>query len=376
MDRDQFDRLSRLIGSVGTRRDALRALLTGAVAGVAAGPIVGMNDAAAKRKRRKGRNRQARSQGKVERRSEPIIPLECPNTCNANCSTKPLIGGSNLTRCNFNDRDLDGVQLNGANLSRACFGNASLRFANFRGANLSGTCFCGADLAGADFRGTSASIGQLSCGQLACNTILPNGKPAVACAQGEACCNGECVQTGRDPNNCGACGVQCGPCQFCNSGTCENLPDAQFDCNGDPLGISQGRVCTTGPNTGICDGGLCNCGPGGKYDEDANVCLCNQTNTEFCQAEFGNCCEIESTCLVAGAIFESEFQCPACGPGGSPYTNLCCEYLCAASSPGPRPKKFVCIDNAEPGHTRCDSSFEGCSFNGADFVEACGACGA
>jgi hypothetical protein len=380
MDRDRFDRLSRLIGAAGTRRDALRTLVAGAIAGATAATLAGADESEAKRKRRNGRKRRAGSQGKKSGSQRDLIPLQCPNTCNQNCSNKPLIGGANLSKCNLNDRDLDGVNLGGANLSGACFGNSSLRNANFRGANLSGTCFCGADLTGADFRGTSATLAQLQCGTVACNTILPNGKPAVPCARGERCCNGECVLIGSDPDNCGRCGVQCGTCQFCNFGTCEDLPDLQYDCNRAPLitqtsGLCTGQ-CTDGPNTGICDGGICNCGPRGVYNPASNVCQCDQDGQETCaEDEDFPCCEVTRTCLD-NAQFCTELTCVECGFGGSPYTNLCCEYLCAASGPGPRPKKFVCIENAEPGHTRCDASFEGCSFNDANFVQTCGACGA
>jgi hypothetical protein len=85
----------------------------------------------------------------------------------------------------------------------------------------------------------------------------------------------------------------------------------KFDCNGDPLEeLERGGVCTSGPNTGICDGGLCNCGPGGKYDEDANVCFCTQTNVETC-AESDQCCEVLEVCFV-NPEFQTEFTCIDC----------------------------------------------------------------
>jgi hypothetical protein len=366
MDRDRFDRLSRLVAAAGTRRDALRLLLGGAVLGVA----VGVEDAAA-RKRKRSR---AGQRGKVRAQQEQ--PL-CPTTCNQNCSNKPLHGGVNLTRCNLSERDLDGVNLRGANLTRVCFENSSLRHVNFRGANLSGTCFCGADLRGADFRGTKLTTAQLACFAIVdCQTILPNGRPALPCAPGETCCDGVCVDLGDDPNNCGACGTACGVCQFCNFGVCDDLADEFFDCNRNPL-VPDGEtgVCTAGPHTGICDGGQCNCGPQAVYDDEANVCLCDQAGRDFCETTEDECCVVDKTCLDGG-VYSNELDCVACGPGGAPLTNLCCEYLCAAPGPGPRPKRFVCIENAVPGTTRCDGSFEGCSFNGADFVDSCTACGA
>ena len=309
MDRDQFDRLSRLVAAAGTRRDALRLLVAGAVAGAA----IGGDDAAA-RKRQRGESRQRK---KV--RSQQL-PVQCPSTCNQNCSNKPLHPGVNLTKCDLNERDLDGVNLSSSNVTKACFGDSSLRYANFRGANVSGACFCGADLTGADFRGTKVTTQQLACATVACNTILPNGKPAVACAKGQTCCNGVCVNTGSDPNNCGACGKTCGACQFCNFGKCQNLADGKFDCARQPLVPAGGGVCSQGlctptANTGICDLGFCNCGPHGVYDEDANVCVCDQDGVDTC-AEDGDCCEVEQTCLANGE-YCSDLLCFDCTPGES-----------------------------------------------------------
>jgi hypothetical protein len=283
-------------------------LIAGAIVGVLSGSALDSADTEAARKRRKNRKRKARGEA---------IPLQCPTTCNQNCSNKPLRGGSNLTRCNLSDRNLDGVQLNGSNLTRACFEDSSLRYANFRGANVSGTCFCGADLTGADFRGTGVTAGQLGCAaKVACNTILPNGKPAVQCPAGETCCDGECVETGSDPDNCGGCGVFCGPCQFCNFGECEDLPDGAFDCNRNPLIAGTSSLCTgqctPGSNTGICDGGICNCGPGGVYNPSLNICQCNQDAVESC-AEFDDCCQVLQTCLDDG-LYCTEPACLDCEP--------------------------------------------------------------
>jgi hypothetical protein len=358
MDRDRIDRLSRLVAAAGSRRDALRLIVAGAMAGSALG------EGAAARKRERGRHRQRRP---VRAQQEPPV---CPTTCTQDCSTKPLHGGVNLTRCDFTERDLDGANLRGANLTRACFGHANLRFADLRATNVAGACFCGAALTGANFRGSNVTAEQLACANVACDTILPNGKPAVPCDRGERCCDGVCVAVATDPDNCGSCGNPCGVCQFCNFGTCEDLADGQFDCNRAPLVAADGGVCTAEPHTGICDGGVCNCGPGGDYDAVANICRCNQDSTINCDDdETGQCCEILETCLVNGQ-FQTEFVCFNCGSGGT--TDLCCEYSCG----GAGPDKFVCIPHATPGVTQCDDSFEGCAFNDGTFVAACADCGA
>jgi hypothetical protein len=305
MDREHFDRLSRLVAAAGTRRDALRLL----VAGVVAGSVGGAGLA-------EGRKRHSRDRGRSETGAEQV--LNCTDRGCISCANKKIGPGANLTRCDLNRRlDLHDTSLAGSNLTRACLGDADLRNVNFRGAQLQGTCFCGSNLRGADFRGSNVTQEQLACAKVGCTTILPNGKPAVVCKGTETCCNGVCVNIRNDVNNCGACGHACGVCQGCAGGTCEDLPDFQFDCNRTPLRVdSPDLVCTAGPNTGICDLGLCNCGPGGVYDADANVCRCDQDNTDLCaEPPTERCCQIEETCLVDQTLFTTRTQCVDCPSG-------------------------------------------------------------
>ena len=348
MDRDQFDRLSLHVAAAGTRRDALRLLVAGALAGVAG------HVATAQARKRRNRRR-----GKQERVRGEQAEL-CTTLC-VDCSAKPIQPGANLARCDFDDEsftdglnlssanlskacfarsELRGARFNGADVSRACFADADLTGASFLGANVSRAVFCGADLRGADFRGSNVTSAQLACATVGCDTILPNGRPAVTCAAGETCCDGICVRTGSDPDNCGACGNACGACRFCNFGRCDALADGRFDCNRVPLEQVGDSVCTAGPNTGICDGGVCNCGDG-AYDAAANACRCGPVEADDC-AGAGQCCEVSTTCLSDGS-FVALADCVDCDGGGSP-TNLCCDYACQ----GTEPDKFVCIPNASP----------------------------
>ncbi|MFN8593701.1 MAG: pentapeptide repeat-containing protein [Thermomicrobiales bacterium] len=293
MDRNQFDGLSRLVAAGESRRDALRLLLGGAVAGAAVG-VVG---AAAKGTR-------TRQSTRSKTRAARQTPL-CPPTCNQNCDNKPIHGGVNLSKCNLSDRDLDGVNLGGSNLDKACFEGASLRNVSFRGANVLGACFCNADLRGADFRGSNLTPKHLACAKPGCDTILPSGKKAIVCGKNETCCNGICVNTRTDPDNCGVCGRGCGVCQGCAGGACEDLPDGLFDCTGQPLvpfgptNYCQAGLCTASNQTGICDGGQCNCGPLGAYDPDTSTCGCNEEGLGVCnEIRPRGCCEIAATCLA------------------------------------------------------------------------------
>ena len=313
MDRDQFDRISRLVAAAGTRRGALRLLVAGAVAGVGHGSVA-------------ARQRRGRTRDRV--RAEQAA--DCPNRC-LNCTNKPLVPGGNLTRCDFDHKEfVDGLNLSAANLSNTCFAESELRKSIFRGANASGACFaesdltdanfrgaalaktvfCGADLTGADFRGSNVTAAQLACATVGCNTILPNGKSAAPCASGQACCGGPCVDTDTDRTNCGACGHRCAPCHICQSGQCVPAPNNTVDCRNTALQPSDnGGRCTASSGTGVCIDGACSCGFG-VYDETRNVCQCDASNTQDCANNRPpDCCRVVEVC-TNGA---TGFACVECG---------------------------------------------------------------
>jgi hypothetical protein len=238
MERDTFDRLVRLFADARSRRAALRLAIGGAVLGVAT-----VEETAARR-RRKRRRVQAQQ-----------VPGEVPEIClipggtgcskpQGNCANKRIGPGANLTNCNFITPSGGVFQTNfaganltgtcwladdlfnrpnfkGANLTNACFFEAELDFADFRGANLKGATFCLADLTGADFRGSNLTQEQLARAQrFACNTILPNGKPAVKCAAGQTCDPEFSDCTCQQDSDCSRTGLNCNR-PACVSGFCE-----------------------------------------------------------------------------------------------------------------------------------------------------------
>jgi hypothetical protein len=82
-------------------------------------------------------------------------------------------------------------------------------------------------------QGRSCGLGTDGCGgQLACGNCSPGFmcNPAGACVPGQICaagfsfCNGACIPTSSDNNNCGGCGIRCpittGIPYFCNGGKC------------------------------------------------------------------------------------------------------------------------------------------------------------
>ncbi len=57
----------------------------------------------------------------------------------------------------------------------------------------------------------------------------------VACTGNQTACDGGCVNTQNDPNNCGTCGHACGSGLLCSGGQCSttcNPPETT--CNGSP----------------------------------------------------------------------------------------------------------------------------------------------
>jgi hypothetical protein len=259
MDRPQFDRLSRLVASAGTRRNVLRLLMASATAGIA------NRDNAAARKRHHTRDR-----GPARARAGQA--LQCTTIC-LDCSTKKPIPGANLTRCDFDEQDLAGVNLGGANLTRACFARADLHNARFRGANVSGTCFCGADLTGADFRGSKVTSEQLACATVDCTTILPDGTSAAPCAKGERCCDGVC--------RAGDCGPR----------TCSGGPPVETGCNANP------PSCTC-PSGTTCEEGLCCIASGQPEGSVPGFFCCSSTSLAgiCCSDPFLGKCTSDAGC--------------------------------------------------------------------------------
>jgi hypothetical protein len=87
-----------------------------------------------------------------------------------------------------------------------------------------------------------------------------NGRPcAVLCTMGFVCCNGACVNTRNDINNCGGCGNVCpGPNPFCAGTACGTAPcsppcsGGQLCCDVQGPGPSRPPMCTTPTDAGTC----------------------------------------------------------------------------------------------------------------------------
>ena len=74
----------------------------------------------------------------------------------------------------------------------------------------------GCDVNRADMNGDGAINGRDI--QLFVRSIQPN-----PCFGGQQWCNGMCVEVELDPSNCGSCGHQCGPGEYCAGGICQTI---------------------------------------------------------------------------------------------------------------------------------------------------------
>lgn len=238
-----------------------------------------------------------------------------------------------------------------------------------------------------------------------------------ACDAGEKCCDGACVDTESDSENCGKCGKSCegaahgngacqaGKCSFecglgfadcnllsedgceadvgtdpahcgdcdticlfanavpkCESGTCGiAMCNAGFgDCN---LMIADGCEADLGIDPDNCKscGAVCPAPANGKAD-----CLAGMCDFGGCLLGFGDCnddladgCEID--------LKSDELSCGACGYACPPLPNatpLCSDAACV-------------IGSCDAGYADCDAStFDGCESFLATDVNHCGACNA
>jgi hypothetical protein len=268
VDHDSFDRVARLLGAAGTRRGALGALLSAAVLGTA-------DVAAAKRQRKRGKNRVA---------TQALSGCANPGP------------GQDLSRCSFLGQDLRGINLRGANLSRADFTGADLCGADLRAANLQRTDFMGANLTRVDLRGTSLSTANLA-GAIFCQTRRPNGtRDSSTCPpDGEVCCDD----------------AECPAGATCHRGSC---------LAGGCVTVTQ--ICS--PDATCCSGAVCT-----EVATDFELCVLNCTSDGDCPNTNLECRANDFVCPGLG---RKCCQRKDCSIGGDCPSGRCCLTTCCQAN--------------------------------------------
>jgi hypothetical protein len=182
--------------------------------------------------------------------------------------------------------------------------------------------------------GTSGtSPGKLKCSsssQCTSGQVCTNGY-CGGCPTGQTACNGQCVDTQKDNNNCGTCGTTCGTTSgtpqgsTCQSGTCS--------CGGStPLLDSGGTKCvaTCGPNE-IAQNGKCTACPAGTAvcASSPNTCtsLSSSPNCGAC----GKTCATGTSCQPSGGTFTCQVSCAS---GQTNCNGVCVDLLTSSSNCG------------------------------------------
>ncbi len=146
------------------------------------------------------------------------------------------------------------------------------------------------------------------CGE---NMICDLGECILDCSGELSECNGECVDTDTDENNCGSCNIPCGSDEICLNGIC--LVSEDLECYGNCyLGDCEGEVCDVGGQ--ICIDEYCSC-PLGLTDCSGD-CVDWMTDEDNC----GECnfpCSMGYVCEQGDCVpIQDEEECPgedACG---------------------------------------------------------------
>jgi hypothetical protein len=218
------------------------------------------------------------------------------------------------------------------------------------------TCACGCDAAGvgcANCTCTPDCSGK-QCGPDGCGGTCGPGcradqtctAGACVCPAGRTECASVCVNTQSDPQNCGGCGVACGPAEACVSGSCMGGTIVGGSCTDDSQCGANG-YCLSGQQG--FPGGYClvlNCSdsnpcPAGNdcytlFSDGTTACIKHCTQDSECRTQDGYICDSYNTCWPGcqGDDDCPEFytcdvgtgECveePECTPGSCPEGQVC-----------------------------------------------------
>ncbi len=213
----------------------------------------------------------------------------------------------------------------------------------------------------------------------ACSDDSKNVENTLTCGDGlticghaccaDTCCDGVCVNTKNDKNNCGTCGNACLDDKVCMNNTCvaseEACLDGQEWCNGECVNVQSDAKhcgdCSTRCKDGeSCQSGKCAAGCAQNYTLVGDgKCVDTQRDSENCGGE-GNVCGDNAYCADGSCSCRNGyFDCDSDMANGC-ESQVACDFPC-------EPTQQLCADSG----TCCNAGAECC---GASCCEAGSAC--
>lgn len=282
MDRERFDALARVLGTSGSRRGTIGALMGGALFGV------GLT-----------------AEAKKPKKSQKSKSCFGDKTCEFPEDGKKFDGcnlaGTNIHKCNgcsFRNANLASANFDEGSFQGASFREANLRSADFAYADVSGVSFRDACLVDADFTGANID-GASFRGSIRCATLLPDGSvDDSGCDKVNNCCQpclliGQACGAGVFGKCCGGTSCVNGQCSFeCLKDT--DCPEGEFCCENQcgpeccdgsqcPQGLCSQGQCVECINSDDCSSGFVCCADGGCHE------CCNDFSG---QCGDGHCCNL------------------------------------------------------------------------------------
>jgi hypothetical protein len=157
------------------------------------------------------------------------------------------------------------------------------------------------------------------------------------CSASHVECNGQCVDTLNDANNCGGCGRKCEPGVSCEDALCEGVPAGGGGASGNGGGSGNGGSSAESGASG-------NSGIAGE-DDAGNLTDASPDGDAGCRPPYNtaaHCGDCQTSCSGSK---------PICAPYGE--------------------DEYVCVGNCQPPLVECNGQ---CVENIFDTPEACGQC--